>query len=333
MAPSAASASQVGGMRNESCSEVEGRRTLPARFVGGSPSAPTTLSVGRQVWARICSTGSSEHRSGVADEVVAVGVGRRRRRRLLGLTAAVVRDRHVELRHPDLTGRGVLHPLEQLAGDAERARHHAAGRAGVDALLEDVDRQRAAGQSPQRRRDPQPVVVVAAGVEADDERRRRRSGRPGPPGGRAGRASRSPRWPRRARGSGRGRRRPAARPRWPPARRTPRSRRRRHRGRTAGRPPPPASTARDRRASRASPAACPGGRRAARCRRRGPVAEGGDLDDDERRAAGQLGDVDGQAGDRAGAAPVGHQVDGPRRCGRWRPSRRRRPGTALGMAM
>ena len=123
--------------------------------------------VGQDLFDRIVGDGA-----GVADEVVAVGVCRRRRRCLPGLTAPVVRDRHVELGHPDLAGRGVLHPLEELAGDAERAGHDAAGRPGMDTFLEDVDRQRAAGQASQRRRDPEPVVVVAARVEAHDERRR-----------------------------------------------------------------------------------------------------------------------------------------------------------------
>ena len=51
-------------------------------------------------------------------------------------------------------------------------RHDAAGVAGVHALVQDVDAQRAADQAAQRGGDPQPLVVEAAGVEAQHEARR-----------------------------------------------------------------------------------------------------------------------------------------------------------------
>src|SRR5690606_5967369 len=51
-------ASTVGGVRNESARAVYGRRTLPASATGGSPCAPVTDKVGRQVLARISSAGS-----------------------------------------------------------------------------------------------------------------------------------------------------------------------------------------------------------------------------------------------------------------------------------
>src|SRR6056297_638308 len=58
-AAAAASGSAVGGIRIDNFSEVLGRRTLPARAVGGRPSAPTTLSEGCQVRRSNCSAGSS----------------------------------------------------------------------------------------------------------------------------------------------------------------------------------------------------------------------------------------------------------------------------------
>src|SRR4029453_3030930 len=45
----ALSASHVGGRRSESRSEVDGRSTLPAFVVGGSPSAPVTVRAGAHV--------------------------------------------------------------------------------------------------------------------------------------------------------------------------------------------------------------------------------------------------------------------------------------------
>ena len=66
-------------------------------------------------------------------------------------------------------------------------------------------RQLAGGQPAQRRRDPQPFVVEAAGVEADHQLGRADAGRRAPRRGPAGRGCRSPRWPRSARAGGRGR--------------------------------------------------------------------------------------------------------------------------------
>ena len=128
--------------------------------------------------------------AGAGDEVVAVGVAGRVGRGVGGLAQAVVGDGDVQLGEADLAGHGVLDALQQLAGDAERARHDAAGRAGVDALVQDVDDERAPGQPPQRRGDPQPLVVVAAGVEAQHERGRAQApGQRLEVGGQVGRAA------------------------------------------------------------------------------------------------------------------------------------------------
>ena len=78
----------------------------------------------------------------------------------------------MQLGHEDFAGGDVLDAVEQLAGDAEARRHDAAGLAGVHAFGEDLDRQGAADQTPQRRRDPETFVVEAPRVEADDEARR-----------------------------------------------------------------------------------------------------------------------------------------------------------------
>ena len=198
--------------------------------------------------------------------------------------------------------------------------------------VEDVDRQRAAGQASQRRRDPQPVVVVAARVEAHDERRRPDLvGQGLQVGGEVGGAALLARFDEhQAAGVGaagplhgldggqRGERRVAV----------------------VGATAPVQAVALDHRRPRPE-AVAP----AVHLRLlvqvaveehgvvAGTVAEGGDVHDDERRAAGQLGDVDRQAGDRAGRG-----TSRP-------PGRRRRPmcpfashsaskaGDSAGMAM
>jgi hypothetical protein len=75
----------------------------------------------------------------------------------------------VQLGHQQLTGLGVLQPVEQPAQDAGGRRHHAAAAAGVHALGEDVDPDPRDEVAPQGRRRPQPFVVAAERVEADDQ--------------------------------------------------------------------------------------------------------------------------------------------------------------------
>src|SRR5210317_124119 len=55
----ASSASQVGGRRNDSFSVLNGSCTLPASTSAGSPDAPVTLMVGRQVLFNSSSYGDS----------------------------------------------------------------------------------------------------------------------------------------------------------------------------------------------------------------------------------------------------------------------------------
>ena len=78
----------------------------------------------------------------------------------------------MHLRHEQRAGDGVLDAVEELADDPEARRHDAARRPGVDALLEDVDREDAVDEAAQRRGDPEPLGVERAGVEADHELRR-----------------------------------------------------------------------------------------------------------------------------------------------------------------
>src|ERR1700761_8762403 len=54
----ATSASVVGASRSESLNDNSGSRTLPADPTGGSPSAPVTATVARQVLLTNSSTGS-----------------------------------------------------------------------------------------------------------------------------------------------------------------------------------------------------------------------------------------------------------------------------------
>ena len=234
----------VGGSRNESCSAgATGRSTLPALVVGGSPSAPMIDSVGPPRVVQDLLDGVVRHRPGAGDERERGGVrsawpprsprpgagGRpgwrraARRRRISPVAASSTRS------------------------SSWRAMRNVLGTTPLAApewtpFVEDVDRERAAGQAAQRGRDPQPLVVGAARVEAEHERRRADAiGQGLEVGGQVGRAAllagldRAPR-------SGRGRHRRAGRPRWRPGRRTRRSRRRRRPGRRGGRPRSRAST-------------------------------------------------------------------------------------------
>ena len=77
----------------------------------------------------------------------------------------------MEVPRPDLSGPLVLQPREELAQDPE-ARGHDPARARVDAFPQDVDRELATDETPERRRRPELVVVPAGGVQADHEARR-----------------------------------------------------------------------------------------------------------------------------------------------------------------
>ena len=130
-------------------------------------------------------------------------------------------------------------------------------------------------EAAQRRRHPQPLVVEAAAVEADDELGLADAVGERLDVGRQVRAAALLAGLDEHDAGGRGRCPRPGRTRWRRARRTRRSRRRPRPARTAGRPRSPASTARARRASRPSRAACRGARRAARCDRPAPASVAG----------------------------------------------------------
>ena len=245
---------------------------VAGRLVGGMPSTPVTLSVGCQVWCQqllgrvVDHRGRRRRRTGSASPIGELGRGRRRpgaggRR---GCRRAARRQQH-------LAGDAVLDAVEQLARrcgttTARRRwpRRSARPRSGSSTRSVPPD------QTAQRRRDPQPVVVEAAGVEAQHQARRADAGRRAPRGtpGRSGlplsslasisttqRAWAPPAACAASMAAQRGERGVAVV------------------GAAAAVEPialdAPASTGRGRRASRSSPAACRGGRRAARCRRSG----------------------------------------------------------------
>ncbi len=75
----------------------------------------------------------------------------------------------MEFRRQQSAGRRIFQPVENLARDAKRRRNDAARVARVHALGQHFDRQRAARQSPQRRRGPKAFVIAASGIESHDE--------------------------------------------------------------------------------------------------------------------------------------------------------------------
>ena len=92
-------------------------------------------------------------------------------RRFRGLGDALRRDLHEQLRQLHLAGRLVLQPREQRARDAEGGGHDPRRVARMHALVQHGHLQRAGRDAAQRRGEPHPVPVAAAGIEADHQRR------------------------------------------------------------------------------------------------------------------------------------------------------------------
>ena len=87
----------------------------------------------------------------------------------LGLLEPLLRDGRVGFVDEQVAGHLVLEPAEQRPQDAEGGRRDAGPEAGMNALGQHVDRQRANDPASQRGRAPQLLVVPAAGIQADDE--------------------------------------------------------------------------------------------------------------------------------------------------------------------
>ena len=183
---------------------------------------------------------------------------------------------------------------------------------GVRAGREHLDRQLAVDQPAQRRRQPQPLVVEAAGVEADDELGRADAvGQRLDVGRQVGAAALLAGLDEHHE-AGVGDALGLGRTRWPAGRRTRRSRRRRRRGRRACRP-------RCTGVHGPSPSRHPV---ISGCLSRWPYSstvrsasvgsDAGTSHTIERRQAGQAVHVDGEPGDRAGRAPVDGQRRRPR---------------------
>ena len=168
----AAAGSQVGGRRRESFASVRGRATFPALPISGSPPAPVTSRAGRQVRLSTSSTGSA-----VAGPAPSTKGNRSWRRlpedggRLLGLGAPLGRDLRMQGVDEDPPVALVLDAREEAPEDTERRGHDPARVPGVDALGQHLDAEGAARESAERRGAPEPVVVPAPRIEADDEAR------------------------------------------------------------------------------------------------------------------------------------------------------------------
>ena len=92
-------------------------------------------------------------------------------RGFLGLCETVRRNLDLQAFRQDAARLLVLQPRQQLAQQTEAGRHHAGRIAGMHAFLQHLDREIAAGQTAQRCGAPQLLVVAAAGVQADHQRR------------------------------------------------------------------------------------------------------------------------------------------------------------------
>ena len=139
--------------------------------MGGSPSAPgdgerRPPGVGQDLLAGVRVRGPHAGDERHARAQVAEG-----RRHVPRLPLALGRDLDVEVARPDLPGPLVLQAREELAQDAE-ARGHDPARPRVDAFRQDLHRELAADEAPERRRRPELVVVPAGSVEADHQARR-----------------------------------------------------------------------------------------------------------------------------------------------------------------
>ena len=66
----------------------------------------------------------------------------------------------------------IFKPRDELVGDPETGRHRAAGRPGVNTLLQNVDAQLASQVPAQRRGQPHLLVVASTGIQAHHQRRR-----------------------------------------------------------------------------------------------------------------------------------------------------------------
>ena len=211
----AAAGSAVGGIRNDSLSDVRGRSTLPARAVGGRPvgadhaerrlarSGPAAARPGRR-WSgrrrRRTDSGRRSRRSRPRSPRPAPGDRRGSRRRTASSSTSPV---GLVLDPVDSSGRAIRND-DGTMPDTSPECSPSVTMSTVSVALD---------QPAQRRGDPHPVVVDAARVEADDEARGA-----DPVGerldvGRRDRASRTPRSPRSARRSGRARRRRRGPPR------------------------------------------------------------------------------------------------------------------------
>ncbi len=162
--------SQVGGVRKDSFSDVRGRSTLPARAVGGRPSAPITVSAGpprarQQLLGGVIGGGRCA--------VARTDSGRRSRPISAAVAAAsATRSAGIATFSSGTSTAPVATSStrsSRAAGDAEGVGHHAADVAGVQPVGDDVDRERAGHEAAQRRGHPEPVVVDAPGVETDHE--------------------------------------------------------------------------------------------------------------------------------------------------------------------
>ena len=141
--------------------------------MAGSPAAPVTASVGRQVLLSTSSTGESDsaRAPGTNGSFPAICASEHPGSRA-GLLDAGGRNRDAELVHQQVAGHVAFDAREQRARDPENGRRDAGAGPGMHAFGEAFDDEVAHEVAAQRRRAPELLVVAAFGVEADDEARR-----------------------------------------------------------------------------------------------------------------------------------------------------------------
>ncbi len=107
---------------------------------------------------------------GVHERKLRIDLVTQRLRRDLGLPLAIGRDLGIEISARNLARLDIFETRQQLARNTEARRHDPRCIARVHALFQHIDAQSAPDHAAQRGRQPQPLIIAATAIEADDQR-------------------------------------------------------------------------------------------------------------------------------------------------------------------